>query len=281
MSSSETKGSGTVGRSGTVGLGVIVGLALGAMGATSAFAVLPEVGRCVAQVGGNYTDGNCTVKKTGGSFEFVKNAIRKNFTEVGGEVKPQFASGSELKCTSSSATGEYREKGSTPSTKEVQNVKVIYKGCELPLFAVSCETKGAASGEVVWKALEGTLYYISGKGTASVKVAQSLTPEAKKLGFAEFECPAVGIVPYIGEGAEKDHETYFGYIGPLNVMATTATEEYKKGAKEGVQDPNHKEGSTVIDNLEISLSGSKGTFEGLDIVDTVTIANEEALEIKA
>jgi len=263
---------------------VAAAFALSAFGAVSASA-LPEIGRCVKVGAGEpskYTDSNCTVKKTStGLFEWKKNAIKKNFTSTGGEGKLQGATGTEIKCTTQSATGTYLEKGATPSTKEVTNVQAKFNGCELPLFGVECKTKGAAAGEILTTKLKGALAYISGKKTPAVKVAQGLAPIVKKKGFTEFECPAVGVVVYVGEGPEKGHELIYGYVGPLNVMATTATEEYKKGAKEGIQDPQHKEGSAIIDNLESSLSGPKGTFERSDQVLTTTIENEEALEIKA
>jgi hypothetical protein len=263
-----------------VGLCLVAAFALSAIGAGSASA-LPEIGRCVAQAGGKYLTSNCTTKKTGSGFEWKKNPIKKGFTSTGGEGKLQGATGTEIKCTTQSATGEYKEKGTVPSTKEVTNVVAKFNGCSLPLFGVECKSKGAAAGEILTTKLKGSLAYISGKKTPAVKVAQGLAPIVKKKGFTEFECPAVGVVVYVGEGPEKGHETIYGYVGPLNTMATTATEEYLKGAKEGVQDPQHKEGSTVIDNLESSLSGPKGTFERSDQVLTTTIENEEALEIKA
>lgn len=264
-----------------VGLCLVAAFALSAIGAGSASA-LPEIGRCIAKAGGKYADANCTVKAASGkgTTEFVKNAIKKKFTSAGGEGKLQGATGTEIKCTTQTATGEYLEKGATPSTKEVTNVVARFNGCELPLFGAECKTKGAAAGEIVTTKLQGKLAYTSGKKTPAVKVNQGLSPMVKKKGFAEFECPAVGVVVYVGEGPEKGHETILANIGPVNTMATTATEEYKGSG--GKQEPNFVEGkATVIDNLESSLSGPKGTFERSDQVLTTVITNEEELEIKA
>jgi hypothetical protein len=264
---------------GIAGMCAAAAIALGVV--ASSASALPELGRCVAQAGGKYLTSNCTTKKTGSGFEWKKNAIKKKFTSAGGEGKLQGATGTEIKCTTQTATGEYLEKGTTPSTKEVTNVVAKFNGCELPLFGVECKTKAAAAGEILTTKLKGALAYISGKKTPGVKVAQGLSPMVKKHGFTEFECPAVGVVVYVGEGPEKGHELIYGYVGPLNTMAVTATEEYKRGAKEGVQDPQSKEGSVVIDNLESSLSGPKGTFERSDQVLTSVITAEEELEIKA
>jgi len=264
-----------------VGLCLVAAFALSAIGAGSASA-LPEIGRCVAKAGGKYSDANCTVKaKTGtGTTEFVKNAIKKKFTTVGGEGVLEGASGIQIKCTAQSATGEYLEKGATPSTKEVHNVVAKFTGCTIPLFGAPCQTKGHASGEIVTTSLKGKLSYTSGKKTPAVKVNQGLSPEIKKKGFALFECPPTGIEVYVGEGPEKGHETILANIGPVNTMSTTATQVYA-GSK-GKQEPNFVEGkATVIDNLESSTGGPKGTFERSDQTLETVLTNEEALEIKA
>ena len=260
-----------------VGLCLVAAFALSAIGVGSASA-LPEIGRCVSKAGGKYTDGNCTKTGKPGTFEFVKGAEKLKFTSAGGEGKLQGATGTEIKCTTQSATGEYLVK--TGAIKEVHNVTAKFNGCELPLFGAACQTKGAAAGEILTTKLKGKLSYTSGKKTPAVKVNQGLSPEVKKKGFTLFECPAVGVEVYVGEGPEKGHETILADIGPVNTMATTATETYEGSG--GKQVPNFIEGKgTVIDNLESSLSGPKGTFERSDQVLTTVITNEEALEIKA
>jgi len=247
---------------------------------------LPEIGRCVAKEKGKYLDSNCTKKssaKAPGSFEWEKNAVKKHFTvknnPTGPTIELEGASGTKISCKTSTSSGEYFEKGATPSTKEVKKVVTTFTGCELPLFSAPCQTKGHPTGEIVTTSLKGILVYISGKKTPAVKVGTALSPEVKKKGFAEFECPAVGVVVYVGEGPEKGHETIIGEASPVNVSSTTSTQTFK-GSK-GVQEPQHKEGSAVIDNLESSLSGPKGTFERSNQILEATQTNEEALEIKA
>jgi hypothetical protein len=265
----------------SVGMCAVAVAVLGAVGAGSASAALPEIGRCVAEAGGGYSDSSCTKKATKGtgSFEFVKNAVKKKFSAEGGEVKLAGATGTEFRCTSEHMTGEYLEKGTTPQTKEVQHVLKTYSGCEMSLFGAECKSEGAGAGEIRWKALKGKLAYTSGKKTPAVKLNLSLSPEVPKKGFVEFECPAVGIAILVAEGAEKGHETILANIGPLNSMSSTATLEYSGSS--GHQEPDSVEGlPTVIDNLEYSLMGPKGTFERIAEVDTLTITNEEELEIK-
>lgn len=91
----------------------------------------------------------------------------------------------------------------------------------------------------------------------------------------------MGVVVYVGEGPEKGHETVLGDVAPLNTMATTAIETYARGAKAGEQSPKSVEGSSVIDNLENSLTGPKGTFERSDFILESVVTAEEELEIKA
>jgi hypothetical protein len=265
-----------------VGILVVGALALGGVWAGAAGATLPEVGRCVAESGeGEYKNSNCTEKAgklvSEKSFEFVKGAVKKGFSSAGGEGKYEGAAGNELKCTGFSAKGEFKEVSG--AIKEVQHVVATFTGCAVPLFGAECHTAGAGAGEIVTKDLTGPLKYTSGQGLKTPVVNQGLKPEVAKKGFAQFECPALGIVYYIGEGPEKGHETILGNGGPVNVMSTTAIEEYV-GSK-GVQSPQHVEGSTVVDNLEQSLSGPKGTFERSDLVLTVVTTYEEEIEIKA
>jgi len=272
-----------------IGLCLVAAFALSAIAAGTASA-LPEVGRCVSKPEtGKYKNSNCTEKagalKSEKSFEFVKNAVKEHFVSESvpaSEIHLEGASGVQITCESQTAEGEYLKKGTTPSTKEVHHVVATFHGCALPLFTATCQNKGAAAGEITTTKLKGLLEYTSGKGTKTPKVAIALSPEVKKKGFALFECfkgaEKVAEV-YVGEGPGKGHETILAGVTELNVMSTTATQSFK-GTK-GVQELQKKEGSTVIDNLESSLNGPKGTFEKSDQVLQELQTSEEALEIKA
>jgi hypothetical protein len=247
-----------------------------ALAATGASA-LPEIGRCVTQSGGKYRDANCTVKatlKAPGSYEWNKNAVNAGFTAVGDELRIEDVAGAEVHCGESSERGEYLI---ALSTKEAHHVVIAGTHCELPLVSGSCQTKGAAAGEIVSRALKGKLAYISGKHTPSVVVGQLLKPEVKSAPFREWECPAVAVSVREANGPENGHATVIATISPLNTMSSTFTEVYR--GSEGAQEPQHTEGSTVIDNLEQSLS--EGPFERDDQTGELTITNEEPLEIKA
>jgi hypothetical protein len=248
---------------------------LSALVAASASA-LPEIGRCVSQAGGKYRDANCTVHasvKFPGPFEWKKNPVNAGFTAAGVFLHIETAS-EEAHCQESEERGEYVV---ALSTKEMHHVVITGNKCELPLTSGPCQTHGAAPAEIVTRALKGKLAYISGKHTPSVVVGQLLAPEVKSGPFREWECPAVEVTVREANGPENGHATVIATIGPLNTMSSTFTEVYR-GSK-GVQEPQHIEGSTVIDNLEQSLS--EGPFELDDQTGELTITNEEPLEIKA
>jgi hypothetical protein len=262
-----------------VGLAMVAALALGAFAASSASA-LPELGRCVAKAGGKYKDSNCTEKATGGSFEFVKNAIKKKFTSEGGEGVLETVSGNTVKCTKETAVGEYLEKGTTPSTKEVHHVVATFTGCSAPALGLSCKTAGHAEGEIVTNELEGKMGYISGKGTKTPVVGQELKPGKTAPGklFAKFECgPGLAIIE-VGKGtvAPTGNDCIIAPIAPVNVMALTATETYSGSA--GKQNPEKFSTSTKICNLESRTNG--GAWERATQALTATVIAEEELEIK-
>ncbi len=158
----------------------VVLMALSGGYASSAIA-LPEVGRCVAQEGGKYANSDCSEKRSGGGFEFVKNPIKKGFTEAvqPGKIQLEGAGGVATTCGGQSATGEYLEKGTVPATKEVHHVVVTFTNCEIPLFNAKCQNT-ETEGEIVSTKWKGSFEYISGQKTEGVVVGLALTPEVKK-----------------------------------------------------------------------------------------------------
>ena len=255
---------------------VVAGLAL---------AAVPEVGRCVAQPRGKYKDANCAEKTfTGkGQFEFTRNPLSKAFNASGGEAVWQDVSGGRLVCEATSARGEYLEKGTTPSTREVHHLILTFTGCTLPSLATTCQSAGAAAGEVDTLALKGPLGYISGEKTTTPVVGVQLTPEKLKGLFAEFKCLNGGETNQI-RGAEGTIEgrhagnCVIGAFQEVNVMSTTFAFAYN--GKEGQQEPQHFQPSTAkLCNLIVNDNG--GAFERFAWTFGLTLSNGEALEIKA
>jgi hypothetical protein len=256
----------------------LAALALSGMGADAASA-LPELGRCVAKAGtGRYKDSNCRyragIHAAEKLYEWQRNASPGHFSAEGGEAVIEEASGTKVVCMGSSSSGEYVP---ASAVGEVKNVVLALHNCLIPPVTVTCQSPGASEFEFVTSRLKGKLAYISGKGTKTPVVGQVLAPEAKGSAFREWECSGGALAVEEEQGPGLGHATVIAEIGPANTMSTAFSEEYK-GAS-GVQEPQHTQGSTRIDNLEASVN--EGAFELDDQVFAMTITNEEALEIKA
>jgi hypothetical protein len=102
------------------------------------------------------------------------------------------------------------------------------------LFDADCHTKGASAGELISSRLKGHFAYVSGKGTTAPVVGELLSPEAGGA-FREWECPAIGVSVYEGQGPEKGHATLVGDVGPVNTMSTAFTARY--AGSNGIQSP--------------------------------------------
>jgi hypothetical protein len=256
----------------------VAAAALSGIGAAGAWA-LPEVGRCVAKAGGKYKDAGCTIKGAGGTFEFLKNAVKKSFTATGpagSEAVLETSGGTKITCSSYSATGEYREKGSPPTTKEVHRTQLVLNGCSRGSFAPSCNSKGATRGEIRTAPLSGTLGYIAREKTVTPEVGLELTPETKKGAFAEYSCGSEAVKIKLGEGPGNGHDCVIGAFASANVMSTTNEITF---AGTNTQSPAHFEKSpTKTCNLE---SNPGGTFERTSLSLAAVVSSEEALEIKA
>src|SRR5947209_2802016 len=127
-------------RMGLTALSTFAAVAVLAVSASSALAS-PELGRCVAKAGGNYT-ANCLKKVSGtGTMEWLKStATGKNkFTSSSGRAFLETKGGTTIECLKSSATGKYDEDGTTPkSTKGVESVKSLFEECKAVSLAEAC-----------------------------------------------------------------------------------------------------------------------------------------------
>jgi hypothetical protein len=260
-----------------VGLAIVAALALGACAANSASA-LPEIGRCVAKAGGNYTDSNCTTKATPkgtGGFEFLKGAAKPKFTVLGGASSLEGASGAGMECKTFAATGELKPTG-TGATKGVKNVAMTFTGCTLPAIGQSCQNVGNPAGVIDTKVLEGNLGYITKK---PLVVGVELHPKVVKKvsgAFAEWECGA-GAVKIVTQSATTN--CVISSIGPVNTMGSTSIQVYKSLGG-GVQELTFFEKTlTKKCQLENSINGGANELFAWNLETTVTY--EEPLEIKA
>ncbi len=228
---------------------------------------LPELGRCVAATPntGEYKNGLCV--------SWAEGRGRNNWLPGPGEKK-KFAgslSGVALEtvgkvritCTSGASKGEY-------TGPKSQTVTITLKGCERSAGHEPCQGAGAASGEIVSSALEGSLGFIK-RGEKPI-VGWDLKHEPS---LATFECGSGGKLLASLEGS---------VIAPIkasNIDKMFLEFSSKYTAAHGVQVPEQFEGG-VKDTLSLALvSGVTKTTEQAGLVATYTTTNEELLEVKA
>lgn len=227
--------------------------------ASSAWAVAPEVGRCVktAKNAGKFSGATCIKEKAGGSYEWEPGAVNGKFKTTGGVGKLETLNGTTVTCKTQESGGEFT------SPKTVGGIVVKFTHCEAAGF--TCGTEGAKEGEIVTNPLEGRIGF---ENKAKKKVALDLFPTAADGGlYVTFNC-TVAL-----------HITVGGSVlvnVPADKMLSALTLKYTaKGAK---QKPEHLEGEPT-DILISEINGKKPEQSGINIVSTQT--GEEALEVNA
>jgi len=245
-----------------VGVCLIAVFAIAAVTTTSASA-LPEWGKCVAKAGGKYTDGNCTTKGKGGTFEWKKGATlapqkfsgenigsggvlttyprrcvkgagaiansrttRADCAAKGGEEEG--APGQpEAETLFVECGSEYNE-GYAEGKNRLNGVAVKFKDCGLFAKALPCQNT-ANSGEIVVNLLAGSLGYIN---KASKEVGVLLEPQKKHGEFAKFDCGGLSTIVVGGgnskEGAFYEPESKGGWDGVISPITpvNTMTHEF-------------------------------------------------------
>jgi len=245
----------------SVGLGgFILACALSGVTAVSAVALeAPEIGRCVAKAGGQFTTNLCIKKAAAGktgSFEWEPGAVKVKFKGTGGTATLETVHKVKVSCKTEASVGEYI------SPKTVGNISVTFTGCESVGF--KCKTALAAEGEIVTNLLAGTLRW---ENATKTKVAIDLVPQAGEL-FVEFACgPANDLV----KGSVMTNI-------PVDIVKTTF--EQKFTAKTGKQKPEFyytASGEKVKDVLLSKLGGTEFEQAGQTVTNLQT--DEEPLEV--
>jgi hypothetical protein len=234
---------------------------------------LPEFGRCVKVKGervggltvfhGGWEDPGCIEENPphGGPYEWTEGAANSKFTALSSTTTLTTTGGSRVKCAASASSGEY----TSPKTL-VDNVK--FTGCFNPATKQSCQSSGAAAGEIVASALEGHLGFIRDTWTKVEKVVTSVGLDLTgKAGLFSAEC---GTTPVSVGGS------VIGVLGPIDKPAAKFTIKYSQ--ESGKQIPEAFElGSKETLNATFGAGPQEQT--GLTSADSVT--NGEKLEIRA
>ncbi len=221
-----------------------------------------EFGRClsVGKKAGSYKKG-CTELLEGGGFEWTTEIAKPGFT-LSSAASQELASagGTLVVCTEvGSGSGEFA------GEKSVANVTLTFKGCGLSKSksATKCHSAGAAEGEIVTSALEGTVGFTSKEeNNAAIEL---LPPEG--VPFMQYTC---------GTTSTEVRGAVLGAISPLNNSTTTYKVKFVQS--KGKQKPEKFE-TGPVEVLEASVGG--GPFEQAGLDDTVTLTGEEAVELNS
>jgi hypothetical protein len=253
---------------------VVAGIACSAAFATSAFAMAPEFGRCLAaeKVGkeykGKFEEAKCLKEAPAverakkGKYEWYPGAVKNKQTSVGGSATLETAIRHlGVGCEAEKSIGEY------VGTKEVKNIFVTFTGCHSGPEV--CESPGHAKGELETKALEGTVEW---ENKAKKKTDLMLLPQGGAEKFIEFTCGLHLTVSVRGK-----------ILTPIKNDAMKTTEKLRYTATKGIQKPDAYEtesGGKEKAYLEsLFLSEQKNEWEQAGQTITATVTNEEALEL--
>jgi alpha-tubulin suppressor-like RCC1 family protein len=219
------------------------------------------LGRCVKVTAGTgaYKTNTCTEALAEGSWKWETGFTKAGFSGkpiVETEIAIESEGGTKIACEGESATGEY----SGPA--QVKNVMLKLTGCKLTSSGEKCTSTGAATGEIVSGALEGTLGWIE--------------PETNKVGL-ELTAPLEGLMATAECGSTKITlgGELIGQITPTNTMRKTFTVRYKQ--KKGSQAVQHFWNEINNATLELSVGEAKPEQAALALEETLT--NEEEVEI--
>lgn len=247
------------------GLCLVIGCVASGVAAAGASAAAPEYGRCVkiakAPYNGGFTNSGCTTASGTheGKYEWYPGVVKRFQTSSGGAGVLEEVGKYAVACSSESSTGEYS------GTKEVKDVRVLFKGCKVTPYI--CTTVGLKEGELETVPLEGRVVWENEK---EHKTALDLYPAGGAEKFIEFSCGAAITVAVRGSVLVNVK---------ADKMSETLTLKYK--AKHGFQTPEYYEenGKKVRDVLEADFSGKGWEQAGQTI--TSTVKNEEKLELNA
>jgi phospholipase C len=233
---------------------------------------LPELGRCaLADEGpdkvrhGRYANPICTEASplANGEYEWSAGAAKAGVRTSGGLATLSTAGGLQITCQAEKASGAY-------ASSKTERLQVAFTGCA-DLSSASCQSEGAAAGEIRSDPLEGELGFIKNQfngTTPVVSVGLALAPVAPDSNVAAFVC---------GEGSQIVVQgSVIGTVSAIDKMSITSGSTYK--AKSARQRPESFEGG-VPHLLQMSLSG--GALEQAVFIAKSTTTREELLEIKA
>jgi hypothetical protein len=250
-------------------------LAAASVTAIDAQAALPELGRCVIAEGekiekstiyhGGYADPGCVEKNAAqlGKYEWLPGTgPGKKFTGTGKAVTLETTGKKQVKCLSSTSTGEYT--GAKSAT-----LLVTLTGCRLSATHEACQTSGASAGEITSGTLGAQLGFIEDVENGSEVISTVGWALEGGAAFLSGQCGT-------SETSLVVTGSVIGAISLVDKPAFAYSLKFNQAA--GKQRPESFE-EEPSDTLSLALGGGGGEQAGLKASEKVT--NEEKLEFKA
>jgi hypothetical protein len=255
---------------GVVDITVVTGHGTSATTTADRFTYVPEAlgfGRCknVGTGAGKYKNAGCTEPQEGGKYEWTPGVLKMGITIADGfelvekVEKPRkvlFETTGKVQLTCENVSGSAEFLGVSALAGGVMR----FTGCELG--GSKCVSGGAAVGEVVTNALNGTLGWREKTGNL---VGVSWAPAVEEGAWLEATC---------GSTSVKVTGSAIGAITPVNNMNSTLTLKFKQS--KGKQSVERFE-EEVVQELRISINGGASVQMGLSLETIET--PEEQVEI--
>jgi phosphodiesterase/alkaline phosphatase D-like protein len=232
----------------------------------TAAATLPEVGHCTVlpKPTGKYASASCTTKSGGettGKFEWhpwpaAKNGFTMKSTSTIATLESLHKT--KVTCKASTAAGSF-------SGSQSAELTLTLTGCESA--ATTCQSAGAAAGEIRSFALQGTLGFIENRvvsGKLVIKAGIALKA-ASGTNLMSFTCGSTAIS--VGGAV----------ISSVTANKMSLTNPLKMQQTNGKQNPERFEGG-VKETLTFVTTGGE---EQAGLTVSYTLTSEESLEIKA
>jgi hypothetical protein len=225
---------------------------------------LPAIGRCVkAPKGtGEYEDSKCVSGAGGeGKFNWIEGpGTSPKFTSSGSKTKLEGVGGAKVECKKSKGSGEYT--GAKSLTESI-----TFTGCTLPSKA-TCQSAGAAAGEISTSQLSGKLGFIQDQSGPSDELLVSVGVDLSNgSALVTAECGGAS-EPVTVTGS------VIGAIGKLDSMTKTLKLTATQSA--GKQSPESFE-EEAKDTLSATLGSGP---EQAGLASKLTLHNQEKLEVK-
>jgi hypothetical protein len=226
---------------------------------------------------GTHNEASC--EKKGGTKNYILVKHTNGFKSTSKSGTLRAANGTEIKCTSSTVEegkfGAFKgegEKEEEEAAKEVRIGKIKYNGCKSG--GEECKTEGAAAEEITTRELTGRFGYV--KKEAKTEVGLELRPSSGTL-FSEFACTILKL-----KAKAKVTGCIIGRFEKINEMLTENKLIFtESAAKESIQVPLKFEGGAACELTEEDSIVKKAEKSAITTEYTLTVGEEEELEINA